>query len=50
MSIFGNIEGDQVKIFAGTGNVRMACIQDYNIVSDSDMWGIGEVDLKAKTK
>lgn len=43
ISILSNIKGDSIKLFQGTKNIPMACIQDYEINTDSDMWGIAEV-------
>ena len=44
-TIVSNIKGDKVRIFEGTKGIPMACIQDYENSSDSEMWGIGQVVL-----
>jgi len=50
LSILGNISGEKIKILNGTGKIKMVCIQDYENVDYTEMWGLGEFVINAKTE
>lgn len=50
LSVFSNIKGDKIKLFNGTGNAKMVCIQDYENTDDTEIWGVCEFVIVPKTE